>query len=360
MRKNSLDFSYFNICQNDNDTGKDVNNNINDCSFLQIFPSIKNSNNTIISDNKLNNDIEKIIEISIIQERKPIFGTIQEKKNSPDRQIEFTIINTKDTNKILELKTKRNEDNNNNLELNLDNKINIHLDFKKNENIFIEINEKTQNKIEEKKKKMMGRKRKDEKEIRNHNKNSKDNMMRKIKTFLFNACNNLLNNSLKDKDLKFLNLDNEIITNLKKDDNIKLLNTTIRNLYENSSISKKYDSYNSDNNKIIIEKIYKEKEEIETIEILNLTFLELLKIFRRNISNISIELKEKIENINILNTDEYKNIIKKFFEDIKIQESKKNENEKNITDYINNIKKLIINYEFWFFEKKGRDRKKNR
>ena len=123
--------------------------------------------------------------------------------------------------------------------------------------MFIEINEKSK-KIMKEKKTMMGRKRKDEKKIGNHNKNAKDNMMRKIKYFLLNSINNLLNSSLKDKKLEFLNLDSEIINNIKKDNNIILLNTTIRDLYEKSSISRKYRSKNLEKNMKIIQKIYKD------------------------------------------------------------------------------------------------------
>ena len=343
MNKSNINFLFSNVFLNDNESEKD-NYNIENFSFFEQLPFIKNSNFTDNLDDKLNNEILNNLE------KKPRFKICQIK------QIEFTIISTKISNKFLGLKTKRNEDKNNS-ELNLDNKINLYEGFKKKENIVIEINEKSKNIMKEKKT-MMGRKRKDEKGIGNHDKNAKDNMMRKIKSFLLNSINNLLNSSLKDKKLEFLNLDSEIIKNLKKDYNIILLKTTIRDLYENSSISRKYRSKNMDNNKRIIQKIYKDNEEIETIKILNLTYGEFLQIFRRNISNLSLKLKEKIEKINILNTNEYKNLIYKFFYEIKNQELKNNENENDIIDYINNIGKLLINYENWFLDKIGRNRKK--
>ena len=341
-----ISYSSSNSFVKDNNSGEDYYN-IDDNFYLPQFSITGNSYFSNFSDDKLNNDMIKNFDIPIIEDKKINFEKYQIKHT------EFSIISTN--------VNKKNEDNkNNNYKLNLDdNKINLNEKFKNNKNIFIEINLNSENKIKEKNK-ILGRKRKDKKEIGIHNKLSEDNIMRKIKSFLFNAFNDLLNESLKDKNIKFLNLDGEISKNLKKDYNIILLNTKIKDLYEKSSISKKYRNKNLNNNKIIIKKIYIDNKEIETIKILNLTYRELLQIFRRNISNINLNLEEKIQNIKILNTNEYKNIIDKFFDDIIIQGLKNNENEKDIKEYINNIKNLIINYEYWFWAKKGRDRKKNR
>ena len=209
-------------------------------------------------------------------------------------------------------------------------------------------------------KKKQGRKKKEELNKGSHNKQSEDNIMRKIKSYFLNYCHNLLNESLKDKDLQFLKLSCNINENLKRDYNINLLNTLIKELYENSSISKKYkrqikDGF--DKNKLIIKKIYEEKEETETIKILNLSYRELFNVFRKNIKKISSELENKIKDISLLNEDKFNNI-NNFLEEIENQEKDKKESEENIKNYLNDIKKLCIDYEEWFMSKKGRNRTK--
>ena len=349
MNEISIIFPSSNTYQNDNDSEKD-DYNIDNSSFIQ-FPFIKNPFITeSTADDKLNKNILKNLENPTKTEKKINFENFEIKK------FDLTIMSTKTSNKFLGLKIKRTEDNNNS-EINLDNKINLYDKLKKKENIILEINEKFKNNIKEKKKKL-GRKRKGEKEKGNHDKNSEDNKICKIKSLFLNECNNLLNSSLKDKNLKFLSLDGKINTDLKKEHNIKLLNSTIKDFYEKSSISRRYISEKknlSNNNKILIKKIFEENEETETIKILNLTFRELLNIFIRDISPISLPLKEKIEDISILNTNKYKNITNNFFEAIKKKEIKNNENEEDIKDYIKNLRDLIINYENWFSIKKERN-----
>ena len=242
---------------------------------------------------------------------------------------------TKNTTKMLGYKTRRNDIENNNITNNVENN-------------------------GEKKKKKQGRKKKEELDKRDHNKQSDDNIMRKIKSYFLSYTHNILNKSIKEKKLHFLKLNSEINENLKRDYNLNLLNTTFKEIYEKSSISTKYrkqikDGF--DKNKQIIKKIYEKNEEIEAIKILNLTYRELFNVFRRNIKNISSELETKIKDISILNENEFKNI-NNFFEEIENQEKYKNESEENIKNYLENIKKLCLYYEEWFLCKKGRNRSK--
>ena len=67
-----------------------------------------------------------------------------------------------------------------------------------------------------------------------HTKFDEDNIIRKIKTFIFKYILNLLNNSLNDETQEFYPLESELNENLKKDLNEQLLNRTIRDIYENS------------------------------------------------------------------------------------------------------------------------------
>ena len=161
-----------------------------------------------------------------------------------------------------------------------------------------------------------------------HDKNSLDNMMRKIKTNLMDHLVNKLNNSLKDKTYKFYKISSFISENLKKDFNIKLMERTISDIFINTKLSntyrkKKYISLN----KILIDKIYNEKVESETIKILDKKYIEIIN-----------EIKE--------------NDLQEFLNKIEAKE-KGNENQK-VEEYINSLEELFKNYEKWFQTKRGR------
>ena len=257
----------------------------------------------------------------------------------------YSNFKTKVTTKTLGLKRKRDED-----EFTFGfNKYELELDFE-----YFENNKNLQ-------KKAQGRKKKEEKDKGNHTKYSFDNIMRKIKSNFMDFCHKLLNRSIKDKNLQFLKLNSKINENLKRDYNIELFKKTIQDLYENSPISSKYRKQIkecSNKNKMIIQEIYKkENEEIEAIKILKLTYGELFQIFRKKIAGISPELEDKIKDITLLQSDEF-NDINKFFNEIREQEINKNELLEDTDEYLNNVKNLCLNYEDWFNDKKGRNRKK--
>ena len=181
-----------------------------------------------------------------------------------------------------------------------------------------------------------GRKSKESNEKGSHDKFSDDNIMRKIKSNLLNYGHKRLNDSFENKKLYFLKLSSEINENLKKDYNEKLMKTILKELYETSPISTKYRKQKKDNfdhNKQLIEKIYKEQEEIEVINRLNITYLDLLGEFKIY-------------------------YLENFLNEIREEEKDKMPGEK-IEIYIEKIKKLCLNYESWFLNKNGRNRKKN-
>ncbi len=205
-----------------------------------------------------------------------------------------------------------------------------------------EIEKKIVKKINKNKreKKKAGRKKKEEKDKGDHTKKSKDNIMRKIKAHFLIYVHNLINKSLKNKNLKFLKLDSKISKILKKDFNITLMKTKFKDLYQNYSISKKYRSQKSSNfdiNQKLITKLYHDNanQEIETINLLNLTYLEFFHKF----------------------VDEYLEV---FLNIIWEEEKQKNESEENIREYIEDITKLCYGFENWFRNKKGRNRNKNK
>ena len=205
-----------------------------------------------------------------------------------------------------------------------------------------EIEKKIVKKINKNKreKKKAGRKKKEEKDKGDHTKKSKDNIMRKIKAHFLIYVHNLINKSLKNKNLKFLKLDSKISKILKKDFNITLMKTKFKDLYQNYSISKKYRSQKSSNfdiNQKLITKLYHDNanQEIETINLLNLTYLEFFHKF----------------------VDEYLEV---FLNIIREEEKQKNESEENIREYIEDITKLCYGFENWFRNKTGRNRGKNK
>lgn len=185
--------------------------------------------------------------------------------------------------------------------------------------------------------KRMGRKKKGDQHLSEHNKFSEDNIMRKIKTHLLDYILNKLNDKLKNKEYKFVKLFSQINKNLKKDYNMDLIGKKIKDLYENSPISNKYRKQkdNCEKNKNIIKKIYEENTEDEVIDILESTYLDLLKEFRNN------------KNLN------------KFLNKIRNIEKEKGESDENINTYLRIMEKLCLEYEKWFEKKIGRRRNEN-
>ena len=111
-------------------------------------------------------------------------------------------------------------------------------------------------------------------------------------------------------------------------------------IYE-KEISLKYIRLDKNHNKNIIDKIYKEKEEISAIKILELTFEELFIIFRRKLNDTEDmkkleEIKDKIEGIDLLEmNNEYEDI--KYY----LDEFSKNESQ----EYIEEFKRVCLEYE---------------
>ena len=177
--------------------------------------------------------------------------------------------------------------------------------------------------------KSKGRKKKGDNQKGKHNKYSKDNIIKKIKCYVFKYILNLLNNSFRDKRplYQFNSLNKYINENINKDFNIQLLQRTLKNIYKYSNLDircKKKDERNS----ILIDKIYMENTEEELIKILEKTFKDILKDIReRDLDNFLNDIKEK---------------------------EIRNNNEKDIDEYINEVKIMLFNYENWFAFKRER------
>ena len=172
------------------------------------------------------------------------------------------------------------------------------------------------------------------KEEAKHKKSDEDNIIRKIKTNLFNYITNNLNNNLKDKNYKFYPLDKKFHMNLKKDVNEELLETKIYQIYENE-LNYAYRIF-GEKNKKLINKIFEEKNETKVIAILNMTLQEMLNYIREY----------------DLNT---------FLGQIRNKEEKYNKkSDENIEDYMKKVSGLLNKYEYWFKDKSGRNSEKKK
>lgn len=181
-----------------------------------------------------------------------------------------------------------------------------------------------------------------------HTKSSEDNVVRKVKTRLVEESRERLNNSIKHNSGEFLPLTPKINVNLKRDINLAFLDRTIADIYSNTDLNKRYIREN-DHNKKLIEKIFKENIEKETIEILKKTFRDFLKETReKNLEDFLNKIKTK----EIKNGNKKENENEEYFEE-NIDEDFDNE------AYMSKVRSLLFGYEDWFFEKKGRKKKQN-
>ena len=213
------------------------------------------------------------------------------------------------------------------------------------------------------KNKKCGRKKKDSNEKGDHTKCKEDNMIAKIKNFIFNSALNLLNHSYiyideefiptrkNNFENKFLKINSQITHSIKKEANLSLLDMKLKDILSNK-ISSKYSSVDKNHNKILIQNIYEDKKETNIISILELTFRDILNVFR---GTVSAELEKKINEI-VKFKEKFCNI-EIFCEVIKNQEIDKKENEEFIANYVKQLKKLCYTFEEWFSNKQGRDRK---
>ena len=163
-----------------------------------------------------------------------------------------------------------------------------------------------------------------------HGKDAEDNLMRKIKTFIFFNILSSLNRSLKDKSNFFIKLEKKLNENLKKNFNEDLMQKTIKEIFLNFDISKRFKKEGQNHhNKNLVKKIYEEGKEKDTINILNMKYIDIVKNIREN-------------------------NMEKFLHKIQLKENKNNG--MNDEEYIELLKNVFNRYEEWFKCKKGRNR----
>lgn len=193
-----------------------------------------------------------------------------------------------------------------------------------------------------------GRKKKDDLTKRNHNKLSPDNIVKKIKSKLFDQLILFFNQFLDS----YLNLDREkkepikdldykkYIDPMKKEQDLKILGMTLKEFYS-LDISPKYANFSYDHNKKSIEALEEKNDKIIQF-VLNLKVGEWISLFT---------LKKNVEDFGL--SDINAHLIEKsmpklirLFEEI-IEKEKDDQ-------YLSNFIFYLFNYESWFLIKRGR------
>ena len=127
-----------------------------------------------------------------------------------------------------------------------------------------------------------GRNAKDDNTIRKHNKDSSDNIARKIKVYIFKVLIEYCKINV-SKDL--LGLDYEYISNLKKDINVKMLDSSLKEILSLDT-SSKYGKDNRENNKKIISAILEKESNNEKVKaLLDMKFndwIDNILLFKEN------------------------------------------------------------------------------
>jgi len=180
-----------------------------------------------------------------------------------------------------------------------------------------------------------------------HTKKSEDNIMRKIKANLMKCILKKLNNSIKFESGEFFPLTPKINVDLNIELNKILLNRTIADIFGNTNLNGSHINKGK-HNQILIEKIFRENIETETIKILSMTFQEILKEIRKeNLEEFLTSIKNKeIKNEKIFESENEENIEENIGEDC------------DVDNYMKEVKDLLVEYENYFLKRKSRGKKK--
>ena len=260
---------------------------------------------------------------------------------------------------LLNKKTKKaenkiiiNEDSTN--EIDYDSNLSLHLSeydenslSEKKQNIIIEIFSDNQNstnssnfKIEKNKifqlnfKSKVGRKPKTSIIKGNHTKFSEDNILRKIKVKFNQKIINYLNSIIIFKNIKNIKRLKNLKGKISQDNtikyNINIINSKLKDVLSSTEINGKFKLFEKYYNKNVIDTIYNENIK-ELIEILEMTYLDIFKIFRGSSDNGKLNGLEKLDSV------------------IREIELKENDDE-----YINKFKNVAMKFESYYNEKLSR------
>lgn len=281
------------------------------------------------------------------------------KETSPNHKKEIS--NLSNSPNLLE----DNNKNNKKINIKTNKKVSKNLNKKrKREKIFIilrdsEGKKSIYNNIKETKKNESKRGRKNENNNNKgkHDKLSIDNITNKIKRAIFNFARDIIKKNSKEGNIELKKFRNKTIEVLTKNKNEELFQTKLKDIFSNEKISSKYKKFTDDENKNIINKIYEEKKETKIIQILELTFQEILIIFRKRLKFIEDrekirELRDKIGGLDLLDDNNTYEDIKSLINKNKEKYHDLSQNERE--EYINKIIVQCCNYENWFNNKVSR------
>lgn len=200
-----------------------------------------------------------------------------------------------------------------------------------------------------------GRKSENNKGSKEHDRNSADNIIKKIKSEFFKYLILFINNTIKTLNLiynhKIYKIDYDLINRLNREIDLKYLNMKIKDLLS-LNVSPKYKKLKPESNKIYIEKILNEKSLDESIKFaFNMSFRDFIDIFsyKKRVKDLLNEYKINDENIsdkiekNLVGVYDLLNRIAK--------------NDNNDRYYFSNFVFYLYNYEKWFLMKRGRTKK---
>ena len=190
------------------------------------------------------------------------------------------------------------------------------------------------NESEVKEKKLLGRKIKGDTEKRKHDKFRPDNKMRKVKSNFVNLLPDYVNSSLSMEHPKFLKISKKVNEELSIDYNKNLMNQSLREIFSLNPINGRYSkkNFSKNYNTELVEEIYSKNEELEAIEKLNQTYIQVLDNYR-------------------------KNNLKQFKDSILDKEIKNGEDRKTAIQYTDELAELLFGYEKYFDNRTPRYKK---
>ena len=181
--------------------------------------------------------------------------------------------------------------------------------------------------------KKLGRKRKNEEREAFHTKDRDDNKMRKVKTYIMNFILDYLNKSIVYNRKQFLKINKNVNQCLRKDFNMSLMQITIKDIFVQNKINETYNDFKKERNlnQDLIKEIFEKNQDIETIKILNMKYIDLVIIYRTEFLN-------------------------QFISDLTKKEIRAEGKKEKVESYVEQLKYLLLNYEDWFEQKKGKDK----
>lgn len=190
------------------------------------------------------------------------------------------------------------------------------------------------NESEVKEKKLLGRKIKGDTEKRKHDKFRPDNKMRKVKSNFVNLLPDYVNSSLSMEHPKLLKISKKVNEELSIDYNKTLMNQSLREIFSLNPINGRYSkkNFSKNYNTELVEEIYNKNEELEAIEKLNQTYIQVLDNYR-------------------------KNNLKQFKDSILDKEIKNGEDRKTAIQYTDELAELLLGYEKYFDNRTPRYKK---